>query len=103
MTGTAATHTPSSVYSCDTVEYQERRFRLFVVAVFIDTTLFRALCAERKALRALYTAAQGPGWFEQGGWETNDTDLSAWFGVVCGEEGHVTSVHLPSNNLQGET
>ena len=42
---------------------------------------FRALYAERKALRALYTATQGPGWFEQGGWETNDADLSAWYGV----------------------
>ena len=64
---------------------------------------FRALYAERKALRALYTATQGPGWFEQGGWETNDADLSAWYGVVCGEGGHVTSLRLPSNNLHGET
>ncbi|CAM9180735.1 unnamed protein product [Ectocarpus sp. 13 AM-2016] len=55
---------------------------------------------ERKALRALYTATQGPGWYEQTGWETNDPNLSKWYGVVCGEGGRVTSLHLRSNNLQ---
>lgn len=57
---------------------------------------------ERTALRALYTATQGPAWQEQRGWETNDPDLSTWHGVVCGEGGHVTALKLKSNNLHGE-
>ncbi|CAM9110628.1 unnamed protein product [Pylaiella littoralis] len=55
---------------------------------------------ERNALRALYTATQGPGWIKQAGWETNAPDLSSWYGVVCGEGGHVIGLQLPSNNLQ---
>lgn len=59
--------------------------------------------AERRTLRSLYMMTQGPDWKEQSGWETDDPDISCWYGVTCGEGGHVISLELVSNNLQGET
>lgn len=72
------------------------------VCVCFGLPISVASSSERKVLRMLYAATQGPGWVEQAGWETNDPDLSTWHGIVCDEGGHVTMLQLPSNNLRGE-
>ncbi len=54
---------------------------------------------ECEALVALYSDTSGKGWTHQDGWLETVTPCS-WFGVTC-EAGHVRSLALPHNALNG--
>ena len=55
---------------------------------------------ERTALNAIYEAAAGSGWTQQENWGS-DKPLNEWYGVETDDEGHVTALRLPKNNLAG--
>ena len=55
---------------------------------------------ERSALNALYESAGGGGWTRSENW-CSDKPLGAWYGVETDDEGHVTALRLPRNNLAG--
>lgn len=54
---------------------------------------------ECEALAALYAATNGGDWNNSSGWLV-EVNPSAWFGVTV-EDGHVTKLSLPDNQLQG--
>ncbi|MCB0202486.1 MAG: hypothetical protein KDI03_20640, partial [Anaerolineae bacterium] len=54
---------------------------------------------ECEALVALYDSTNGTNWYTKTGWLQTDTPCS-WFHVTC-NEGHVTSLRLKSNYMQG--
>lgn len=56
--------------------------------------------AECRALVAVYEATEGVNWADGSGWMETSTPCS-WYGVVC-EGGHVDSLALFYNNLQGQ-
>ena len=56
---------------------------------------------EREALIALYQATNGDQWKYKTNWCT-DEPLDTWYGVTTDEEGHVNTLTLPYNNLNGE-
>ncbi len=55
--------------------------------------------AECQALVALYYSTDGDHWLDSSGWLATTTPCS-WHGVVC-NPGHVTELHLGSNQLNG--
>jgi len=57
--------------------------------------------SDRRALEALFTFTGGETWTKKKGWMT-DVDLSEWEGVLTNEEGRVTKITLPRNNLLGQ-
>jgi Leucine-rich repeat (LRR) protein/sugar lactone lactonase YvrE len=52
------------------------------------------------ALVALYDSTKGPEWTNNDGWKATDTPCQ-WKGVTC-QDGHVTAIDLPNNNLVGD-
>ena len=78
-TPTTTTPVPTPVDSADT----ERRER------------------EQEALTAFHRATNGPDWTNDTGWLT-DAPLGEWHGVVVDDDGGVTGLHLPENELSGE-
>jgi len=52
------------------------------------------------ALIALYDSTKGPEWTNNDGWKATDTPCQ-WTGVTC-QDGHVTAIDLPNNNLVGD-
>ena len=54
---------------------------------------------ECSALAALYQSTNGAGWKNQDGWLATLTPCT-WYGVAC-SEGHVTSLDLGNNQLNG--
>ncbi len=56
---------------------------------------------ERAALLALYQSTAGDSWHENSGWNGPQGSEASWFGVSV-RDGHVTELHLPSNNLVGQ-
>ena len=55
---------------------------------------------DRDALAALYRSTGGPGWDENENW-LSDLPINTWSGVTTNEDGHVTQLVLPDNNLSG--
>ena len=55
---------------------------------------------EKLALISIFKATGGAEWFKSGRWLTNP-EPNTWTGVVI-ENGHVTKLMLPRNNLKGE-
>ncbi len=55
---------------------------------------------DREALVALFNAT-GPIWFRSIGW-LSDAPLSEWYGVTTDDDGRVTELRLPTNELGGE-
>ena len=55
---------------------------------------------ELAALHALYEAAGGAGWADNGGWLGDDPPCR-WFDVMCDDNSHVRQVHLHFNSLTG--
>ena len=55
---------------------------------------------DRKALTALYHATDGPNWLRNSNWLT-DAPLEDWYGVSTDEDGRVTELKLPANELSG--
>lgn len=55
---------------------------------------------ERFILALLYAATNGDSWENQTHW-LSSTSVCSWHGVECDVEGHVRSLSLPSNNMQG--
>ena len=56
---------------------------------------------EQEALTAFYRATNGPDWTNNTGWLT-DAPLGEWHGVVVDDDGGVTGLRLPENQLSGE-
>jgi len=55
----------------------------------------------RKSLEAMYDATNGEKWTNNNGWMT-ESDHCQWYGISCDDEGHVTSIDLRDNNLEGQ-
>ena len=55
---------------------------------------------ERAALVALYEATDGANWRRQDHW-LSDVSIANWYGVHTDQEGHVTSLFLENNGLEG--
>ena len=55
---------------------------------------------ERLALIALYNSTDGANWRDNSGWNTSSSHCS-WYGVTCDSAGHVTSLILEYNSLDG--
>ena len=55
---------------------------------------------ERAALVALYEATDGANWRSQDHW-LSDVSIANWYGVHTDQEGHVTSLFLENNGLEG--
>lgn len=69
-------------------------------SAFDCTAVSEIPAAECQALAALYEATQGANWVDRTGWlETNSP--CSWYGVAC-EGGHVDTLGLYYNNLQGQ-
>lgn len=51
------------------------------------------------ALAHLYLGSNGPAWKTHTGW-LSDEPYCTWFGVSC-DDGKITGLHLPENNLDG--
>ena len=56
--------------------------------------------ADRAALEALYSSADGDGWTNSEGWLT-DAAIGEWYGVTADSLGRVTEIDLPGNGLVG--
>ena len=56
--------------------------------------------SDRAALIALYNASDGDNWRNNTNWLT-DSPLNEWHGVSTDEDGRVTELDLPENNLSG--
>jgi hypothetical protein len=56
---------------------------------------------ERQVLMELFHATGGSGWTKKDNWGT-DRLLITWHGVKVGEDGRVTHLQLPGNNLTGK-
>ena len=55
---------------------------------------------DQEALTVLYRATNGPTWLRNSNWLT-DAPLKDWYGVSTDEEGRVTKLELPGNELSG--
>ena len=55
---------------------------------------------DREALVALYHATDGPNWLRDSNWLT-DAPLEDWHGVSTDEDGRVTELKLPANEMSG--
>ena len=52
-----------------------------------------------EALRSLYEATDGDGWFNNNGWWVSN-DPCSWYGVIC-RDGEIVALDLQSNQLSG--
>ena len=60
-----------------------------------------SLETDREALVALYNATGGPDWSSNNNW-LSDVPISEWEGVTTDDNGRVTRLGLPRNQLSGE-
>jgi hypothetical protein len=56
---------------------------------------------EKQSLEAMYNQTNGEKWTNNDGWMT-ESDQCQWHGISCDDEGHVTSIDLRDNNLEGQ-
>ena len=56
--------------------------------------------SDRKILEQLFYSTGGEGWTRKDGWLT-DAPLRMWYGIQIDDDGFVTSIDLPNNNLEG--
>ena len=84
----AITLQQSEVYSTTTSGYQ------------INLPLILTEPDERAALMALYESTGGNNWVYNSGWNTISS-ICTWYGVTCDSAGHVTSLILTNNGLEG--
>jgi Leucine-rich repeat (LRR) protein len=68
-------------------------------AAFDCSTATGIPSSECQALVALYNSTSGAGWTNQSGWLITNTPCG-WYGMTC-STGHVTELHLDSNQLSG--
>ena len=59
-----------------------------------------ATSPEREALSAIYRAAGGDGWRENGNWNSSQP-VGTWYGVTVGPDNGVTELRLGNNGLSG--
>ena len=57
--------------------------------------------SELKILQDIYSATNGNGWSNKGGWDTSTDYCNSFYGVECDGAGRVTSLDLSNNNLMG--
>ena len=60
-----------------------------------------AILTEREILEVFYEATNGDGWYNNRNWLT-DAPLRQWYGVGTDADGHVTSLALSGNFLNGK-
>ncbi len=71
-----------------------------LLRVWIDDLDSLRLPTCREALRAFYFALGGSQWERDDNWRS-DTPLSQWFGITTDNDGRVTAINLPRNQLAG--
>ena len=54
----------------------------------------------QRILSDFYESTNGDGWINNENWCT-DKPVSEWYGIKTNEEGYITEISLPSNNLTG--
>lgn len=54
------------------------------------------------ALKALYTATNGPYWANRTRWMSGDPCADQWLGLYCDQDGYVLDIVLVYNNLSGQ-
>jgi Leucine-rich repeat (LRR) protein len=57
---------------------------------------------ERQVLEELYRYTSGPTWVEKAGWLSGDPCKSAWYGILCNQDGHIIGITLTNNKLAGQ-
>ncbi|MCK5830158.1 MAG: hypothetical protein KAH20_07620 [Methylococcales bacterium] len=76
-------------------------FCLFI-SLFYSSYIFAAIPnKERSALLSFYHSTEGAKWKKNDGWLGKIGTECTWFGVTCLGGKNVTSLYLPSNNLNG--
>jgi len=60
-----------------------------------------AFMKEREALMSLYNSTNGASWTNNENWGS-DKDLGEWYGVSTNQAGHVVSLYLFSNGMNGK-
>ena len=71
-----------------------------LLRIWIDDLDSLRLPTCREALRAFYFALGGSQWERDDNWRS-DTPLSQWFGITTDNDGRVTAINLPRNQLAG--
>jgi hypothetical protein len=56
---------------------------------------------EKGVLQDFYTSLDGPNWRTFDNWNVGDQCWDAWYGITCDEMGHVISIDLVDNKLNG--
>jgi Leucine-rich repeat (LRR) protein len=77
-------------------------FVLISSLLFVNTLKAQPLPADpvdSMALVDLYNSTNGPGWLNGNNWLLGE--VRTWYGVTLLDDGHVASVQLPNNNLNG--
>lgn len=79
---------------------------LLVLAAVIIIALVQPILgvspAEQQALNDVYQFLDGLGWINNTNWLKGDPCQNGWYGVLCSPSGHVVSLILNDNNLQGK-
>lgn len=55
-----------------------------------------------EAVKALYSATNGPKWNNNTGWLKGDPCQNSWFGLYCSEDGRILEINLVDNQLDGQ-
>lgn len=79
------------------------RLVLYSCVAFHFATIISALnCSiesQNVALQAFYVSNGGAGWNASTGWSSNDQDTCNWLGIQCNDDGLVSTIYLPFNNV----
>ncbi len=78
----------------------ERNIVKSMAALEVKLTTQDLLAREKSSLIALYNSLGGDNWSNNTNWCT-DQPVGDWYGVDTDEEGFVTAIQLPCNNLNG--
>ena len=54
---------------------------------------------QKTVLSTFYASSGGGEWFSSSGWNSTDVNTCLWQGIGCSDEGLVTSIYLPFNNV----
>jgi hypothetical protein len=81
---------------CDQFQYRDS------VVYFSSPKWYSDIKYEKESLEAMYFATNGKKWTNNDGWMNATVDHCQWYGISCDAGGHVTSIDLRDNNLEGQ-